>query len=678
MVTLAALIFSCPAFSQSVPLQGGPWTAGHMPMYSLSGGSQPVIQDGGTASGGAAGTNPSELGITIRGTGTAPYANQGNGVLNTNICDYDAPTNNSTGYHYLCLSPNAQGGGILAYGAGGGASQLPLYFNINGTNYEFPAALSGVAGPATSVVGDLACWNNTSGTLLDDCGTSVLQGPNSSTVNDIATFNNASGSLIKDSGISLGSQSPNLVLATPGSGSGAPTFRSLVGADLPAPTVSALGGIFQSAAGTNQIVTGLNSTGALIYSSLPTPTVSLLGGVKSSSASGNEFATGIDTSGNITYGTPSFADLLSTANTWTALQTYTAGFLANQGTFGSNTDPNPGYSLEAFPTTGGVYSSPAFNFNDQATSGFNFPDASTHFGTAITGNSASSGTGSYEALFVQQYCQNRSTSAYCTGAQEKVSGVQNASGNAGNFTGNNPYVYIPTGMTPTTVVGEEINTELHSSALAKEGLRIADLGSTADGDTCTGDICAGIDITKLSTAYGYTYGLRFNADSSGTDSGFPVASGGTLIKSNTTSLTLNAGIDMSGMLGGFTEGALLLPPGGTANGSISWGSAGGGGLIKSQTTSGAGKILFANGDTAFQFGSTNPVIMYSDGHVGLGGYVQLYAGTSTTLPTCNSSIKGGMAYITDGPSSPTYNAILSGGGSQALPVFCDGSNWRFH
>ena len=46
------------------------------------------------------------------------------GPYGTNICDYDAPTNNATGYHYVCLSANAQGGALIAVGAGGVASQL--------------------------------------------------------------------------------------------------------------------------------------------------------------------------------------------------------------------------------------------------------------------------------------------------------------------------------------------------------------------------------------------------------------------------------------------------------------------------------------------------------------------------------------------------------------------------
>lgn len=156
------------AQAQTAVLQGGPWTAGHIPQYNVGGGSQPVIQDGGRAVGGNAGANPSELGVTARGTGTPPYVAQGSGPYGTNICDYDAPTSNATGYHYLCLSANSQGGGLIAYGAGGAASSLPLHMILNGTTYSFPFTLSGIVGPNTTVVGHLATWNNTTGTLLAD------------------------------------------------------------------------------------------------------------------------------------------------------------------------------------------------------------------------------------------------------------------------------------------------------------------------------------------------------------------------------------------------------------------------------------------------------------------------------------------------------------------------------
>jgi hypothetical protein len=112
IASLAALLLLTAAHAQNVPLQGGSWTPGHAPMYSVSGGSQPVIQDSGTASGGAVGQGLSELPQVSRagnGVTTAPFANSGSGPLNTHNCFYDAPTTNQTGFHYLYLDGNAQG-----------------------------------------------------------------------------------------------------------------------------------------------------------------------------------------------------------------------------------------------------------------------------------------------------------------------------------------------------------------------------------------------------------------------------------------------------------------------------------------------------------------------------------------------------------------------------------------
>src|SRR6202166_407636 len=149
----AALGLPSLAWAQSTLLQGGPWTPGHVPQYAIGAGQQPVVIDGGGAAGSGAGGNVSEIGVTARGPGTAPYAGQGTGQRGTNICDYDAPITNPTGYHYLCMSANAQGGGLLVFGNAGGATQLPLQFVINGVSYPFPGGLSGLVVGSTSVTG---------------------------------------------------------------------------------------------------------------------------------------------------------------------------------------------------------------------------------------------------------------------------------------------------------------------------------------------------------------------------------------------------------------------------------------------------------------------------------------------------------------------------------------------
>jgi hypothetical protein len=202
ILVLLILSFSTLAFGQGTLLQGSATTAGHVPEYVTQGTGQAVVIDAGGAGGGGPGVGLSELGITARGTGTPPFIGQGTGPFGTNDCDYDAPTTNATGYHFLCFSANVSGAGLIAYGASGGQPQQPLALNLNGTVYQFPFAISGIVGPPTSIVNDVACWNNLVGTLLKDCGP-FIAGPVSSTVNDVACWNNTTGTALKDCGVAV-------------------------------------------------------------------------------------------------------------------------------------------------------------------------------------------------------------------------------------------------------------------------------------------------------------------------------------------------------------------------------------------------------------------------------------------------------------------------------------------
>lgn len=149
LLLLAFALGTVPSFAQSVPLQGGPWAQGHAPMYSNSGNSQPVISDSGPASGGDVGVGMSEGLYVAQGTGAPPYVAQGTGPNGTNWCDYDAPITSAAGYHYLCLSPNAGSGGLIVYGAGGTAQQLPLNIVVNGATVPlappvYPVTCNGI------------------------------------------------------------------------------------------------------------------------------------------------------------------------------------------------------------------------------------------------------------------------------------------------------------------------------------------------------------------------------------------------------------------------------------------------------------------------------------------------------------------------------------------------------
>lgn len=180
-----AVLLSAGAAGAQTPVQGGPWTAGHAPMYSGSGGAQPVIQDSGPAGGGTIGLGLSELLLQARGTGTPPYSGQGTGPFGSNLCDYDAPIDSAGGYHYLCLTANATGGGgLISYGSGGTAIPGSLQIAVNGViqplgvaatlplvisagvlslNYDASFALTGGTTLGLAPIADSALLGNVSG-----------------------------------------------------------------------------------------------------------------------------------------------------------------------------------------------------------------------------------------------------------------------------------------------------------------------------------------------------------------------------------------------------------------------------------------------------------------------------------------------------------------------------------
>jgi hypothetical protein len=163
---LAVIGLPAAAFAQSTLLQGGPVAPGHVPMYVNSYSQQPIVQDSGSAAGGPPGTGLSELGLTVRGTGTAPFANAGTGPNGENFCDYDAPTTNATGYHVLCISPNALGGGLISYGAFGGASQLPFSIAVNGVTETFPFIVTFGGQQVGSIIAGTNITGSMSGSAL--------------------------------------------------------------------------------------------------------------------------------------------------------------------------------------------------------------------------------------------------------------------------------------------------------------------------------------------------------------------------------------------------------------------------------------------------------------------------------------------------------------------------------
>jgi hypothetical protein len=197
--------------------------------------------------------------------------------------------------------------------------------------------------PAAPVNGDF--WTTISGLYFQIGGQTIgpisngnVVGPSTSVVGDIPTFSNTNGTAFADSGISLGSQSNNLILATPGFGSGPPSFRALVGADLPVPQTVALGG------------------------------------VRSAAAPAHQFGTGVDTSGNPTFAQPAIGDISGLASNMAAfLAAGTSATLATAVPDGTGTGPlvfANGSTVALGTASTAVTQTPADNSNKIATTAY--------------------------------------------------------------------------------------------------------------------------------------------------------------------------------------------------------------------------------------------------------------------------------------------------------------------
>ena len=196
-----------PAYAQSVQ-QSETVTPGHVPVWITDG----VIGDGGTAA---------ESPITSLGaTGGGPI-----------ICANSGPL--SGPFYRMCLDASD---GQISLTAFGGATPQGLTFSLNGTVYSYPfAAGGGVVGPATTVIGNVALWANTVGTLLSDGGYVPLNPANN--LSDLASASTARTNL----GLgSIAVQAANAVAITGGTitGLGSPLPVGSGGTGLTSPSTS--------------------------------------------------------------------------------------------------------------------------------------------------------------------------------------------------------------------------------------------------------------------------------------------------------------------------------------------------------------------------------------------------------------------------------------------------------
>jgi len=150
---IGLIALSGAAHSQNQPtMASGPLTPGHgLSIQQAGTPGSAVTRDAGPAIAG----NFTEIGLTNDGLP---------------LCVRDKAQQ-----HLLCLGANALGGGLISYNPVGAGTPQPLQINLNGTSYPFPGTGNGnVVGPSTSVVDQVATWNNVGGSLLKS--TSSLSG----------------------------------------------------------------------------------------------------------------------------------------------------------------------------------------------------------------------------------------------------------------------------------------------------------------------------------------------------------------------------------------------------------------------------------------------------------------------------------------------------------------------
>lgn len=185
-----------------------------------------------------------------------------------------------------------------------------------------------------------------SGSILNSTGGTVtsvaLSLPNIFTV---------SGSPVIGSGTltaTFASQSQNLVFASPNGSSGTPSFRALVGADLPNPTASSLGGVKSNAGASNNFVYSLDTSGNLL---LTQPQFSGIGGTISHTQLSTTVTAGSFTTG--VAGVPSFSVYNSSTTTLTHNAFTKIQFQTKEFDIGTYFDATTNYRYT--PLVAGIY-----------------------------------------------------------------------------------------------------------------------------------------------------------------------------------------------------------------------------------------------------------------------------------------------------------------------------------
>lgn len=238
-------------------------------------------------------------------------------------------------------APSGQGT-ILNRGASLWSSTANPILGLNGTiggSLTLAGATSGnatigVKAAAGSTTFNLPVGNGSIGfgLITDGAGNTSWSSVGAGTATSVglalpASVFSVSGSPVTSAGTLTGTlitQSANLVWAGPTTGAAAtPTFRSLVGADLPNPGAISLGGVESFAGVSSQWIRQISTSGVptasqpaftdisgqAVGAQLPNPSASTLGGVESLAATTSKWINQISTSGVPSATQPAFSDI---------------------------------------------------------------------------------------------------------------------------------------------------------------------------------------------------------------------------------------------------------------------------------------------------------------------------------------------------------------------------------
>lgn len=176
-----------------------------------------------------------------------------------------------------------------------------------------------VSGPATSVVGDFALFNNTSGTLISDAGVGI--GTSGNAIGKLNANLIFSGNDQLTGGVEVGTPTGGMPLAgnlnaqgLQVNGAQVLVASSAAGGDctgtLGSLTCTKTNGVSFATSATTDTTNAANiSSGVLLSARLPAPTLANLGGVKSFSAVSHQFMTSLDLTGAFASAQPAIGDL---------------------------------------------------------------------------------------------------------------------------------------------------------------------------------------------------------------------------------------------------------------------------------------------------------------------------------------------------------------------------------